>query len=376
MEQPDNRRIAVAQAPYSAIPGAPSTLERIAGATTDIQYIIHQGFTGFGATYWVGANALLRRCALDDIAVTEWERGFPVIRYIQDRTVIEDTESSVDLVQRGWQLHNYPERLSYSATPPDFGSLLIQRRRWANGGLIILPKLMRYLASGRARRGEGFMRFHYLASITAINFGLLLLLAVPFTGSIESPWLPLTAASYFLLYGRDLKLIGYRFSDLFRVYALNLLLIPVNIGGVLKSIQQAWTRQKIPFGRTPKIAGRTHAAPLYLIAVYVMLGSWVLGATFDLFEGQEGLIQPMSTGREAADHGRFRGAVRWACVPVRHYRLRKGRTLTRVRPGSIVSSAPSARSPAICRNAVTTGLPIASGLTSSARICTALGLLP
>ena len=41
----------------------------------------------------------------------------------------------------GWRLFNYPERLSYSATPPDFGSLCIQRRRWANGGLLILPKL-------------------------------------------------------------------------------------------------------------------------------------------------------------------------------------------------------------------------------------------
>jgi len=62
----------------------------------------------------------------------EVERGFTVTRYIQDRTVIEDTESSVDLVERGWRLYNYPERMAYSATPPDFGSLLIQRRRWVN----------------------------------------------------------------------------------------------------------------------------------------------------------------------------------------------------------------------------------------------------
>ena len=69
-----------------------------------------------------------------DIVVTSIEQGYPVKRYIQDRTVIEDTESSVDLAGCGWQLYNYPERLTYSATPPDFGSLIIQRRRWANGG--------------------------------------------------------------------------------------------------------------------------------------------------------------------------------------------------------------------------------------------------
>ena len=120
-------------------------LERVAGATTDIQYIIHQGFTRYDATYWVGANALLRKTALEDIVTVGEERGFEVRRYIQDRTVIEDTESSIDLVDRDWTLFNYPERLAYSATPPDFGALLIQRRRWANGGLIILPKLLRYL---------------------------------------------------------------------------------------------------------------------------------------------------------------------------------------------------------------------------------------
>jgi len=289
MEQPVNQRLAVIQTPYSSVPNPPGVLERIAGATTDIQYIIHQGFTGYAATYWVGANALLRRSALEDIAVTEEERGFPVTRYIQDRTVIEDTESSIDLVDRGWQLHNYPERLSYSATPPDFGSLIIQRRRWANGGLIILPKLLRYLARGSKNRrviGEAFMRIHYLVSITAVNFGLLILLAFPFTDSIRSLWLPLTALPYFLLYMRDLVLIGYRRGDFFRVYALNLLLIPVNLGGVFKSLQQAWTREKIPFGRTPKVQGRTAAAPLYILAEYALLLHWCVGSVVDFLGGR------------------------------------------------------------------------------------------
>jgi len=289
MEQPGNQRLAVIQTPYSAVPNPPGVLERIAGATTDIQYIIHQGFTGYEATYWVGANALLRASALEDIAVTEEERGFPVTRYIQDRTVIEDTESSIDLVDRDWRLHNYPERLSYSATPPDFGSLIIQRRRWANGGLIILPKLLRYLARGPKNRSviaQAFMRTHYLVSITAVNIGLVVLLAFPFTDSIFSLWLPLTALPYFLLYMRDLVLIGYRRSDFFRVYALNLLLIPVNLGGVFKSLQQAWTQEKIPFGRTPKVQGRTAAAPLYILAEYALLLHWCVGTAVDFLGGR------------------------------------------------------------------------------------------
>ncbi|MDX2477838.1 MAG: glycosyltransferase family 2 protein, partial [Gammaproteobacteria bacterium] len=265
-------------------PTAASPLERVAGAMTDIQYIIHQGFTGYGATYWVGANALLRRTALEDIVEFEEERGFTVKRYIQDRTVIEDTESTIDLVVKGWQLHNYPERLAYSATPPDFGSLLIQRRRWANGGLIILPKLIRHLfgrSNSKATLGEAFMRIHYLASIAAVNIALLLLLAFPITGDIESVWLPLTAAPYFFFYWRDLMQLGYHGFDILRVYALNLLLIPINLGGAFKSLQQAINKTKIPFGRTPKVEGRTSAPAFYIFLEYVLVLQWMMGAGFD-----------------------------------------------------------------------------------------------
>lgn len=274
LEQKGNERIAVIQTPYSAIPNPASVVERIAGATTDIQHVIHQGFTQFEGTYWVGANAVLRKSALEDIRVLDIERNFSIAKYIQDRTVIEDTESSIDLITKGWKLYNFPERLSYSATPPDFGSLLIQRRRWANGGLIILPKLLRYLFSRpfkRTKLAEGLVRFHYLTSICAVNFGLLFLLVIPLQGGLLHFLLPLASVPYFFLYGRDMVIIGYRASDLFRVYALNLMLIPVNIIGVLKSMQQAIFRKKIPFGRTPKIQGRTVVPLLYLVALYGFL---------------------------------------------------------------------------------------------------------
>ena len=62
--------IAVAQTPYSAVPGSRNPLERCAGAQTDLQYIVHQGFTAHDATFWVGANALLRVKALRDIRTT------------------------------------------------------------------------------------------------------------------------------------------------------------------------------------------------------------------------------------------------------------------------------------------------------------------
>jgi cellulose synthase/poly-beta-1,6-N-acetylglucosamine synthase-like glycosyltransferase len=282
MEQPGNERLAVAQTPYSAFADPSRPIERIAGATTDMQYVVHQGFTRAGATFWVGANALLRTRALQDIATTRVENGHTVRLYISDRTVIEDTESSVDLVVRGWRLYNYPRRLSISATPADFGSLVVQRRRWANGGLIILPKLIRFLLESpkRLRRiPEAFMRIHYLTSIALVNTAVPILLIYPFEDNLWNLWLPLTALPHFLLYGRDLVLTGYRRTDLLRVYALNLMLIPVNLGGVLKSLQQAVTRRRIPFKRTPKISGVTTAPAVYILAeIAIPLGCLIYAA--------------------------------------------------------------------------------------------------
>jgi len=291
LERPENSRIAVAQTPYSAIPDAARSIERIAGATTDIQYVIHQGFSVHGATFWVGANALLRKRALEDIATTvrDERTGADVVRYIRDRTVIEDTESSVDLVHRGWGLFNYPARLSYTATPPDFGSLVVQRRRWANGGLLILPKLLRIILRRSERRGpiHALMRFHYLVSIAAVNIGLVVLFLVPFADWYANVCVPLAAAPYFALYTHDLRLAGYRGRDVLRVYALNLILVPVNLGGVARSLWQAITGRGTPFLRTPKVRDRTTAPALYIVLPYMLLFMLLFGGTFSVVSGHE-----------------------------------------------------------------------------------------
>jgi cellulose synthase/poly-beta-1,6-N-acetylglucosamine synthase-like glycosyltransferase len=264
-------RIAVAQTPYSAYPNAPTLIERIAGAQTDLQYLVHQGSSHYRAAYWVGANALLRASALQDIRQTTIERGQEVHVFIQDKTVIEDTGSTLDLVRRGWTLHNHPERLAYSATPPDFGSLIIQRRRWANGGLIILADLVRYALRPLAQRpgiSELFVRTHYLCSPTISTVGMLLFALLPMHGALDSPWLALSALPYFALYGIDLSRCGYRWRDLPRVYALNLMLLPINLDGVMRSIHQLVTGKKSSFARTPKVGNRT-SAPAAHVAIQI-----------------------------------------------------------------------------------------------------------
>ncbi len=271
LQQPGNEKVAVTQTPYSSFRGAYSRIERLAGATTDIQHILHQGMTFYGATFWVGANAVIRKAALNDIVEKEFERGFEIKRYIQDRTVIEDTESSIDLTKHGWKLINYPERLSYSATPPDFGSLVVQRRRWANGGLLMMGKLWSQFKGNRKgqetmTRMEFLLRLNYIASIAWATFGLIFLLAYPYDGRLLSPLVILAALPYFLAMASDLKYCGYNRSDIFRIYGFNLIMLPVNLAGILKSLEQALTGKKIPFARTPKIKNRTVTAPVYVIA--------------------------------------------------------------------------------------------------------------
>lgn len=277
LEQPDNAQVAVTQTPYSSFRGANSRIERLSGATTDIQHILHQGMSQYGATFWVGANAVIRKRALEDIVEKEWIGGFEIRRYIQDRTVIEDTESSIDLGVKGWSLVNYPERLSYSATPPDFGSLVIQRRRWANGGLLILPKFWVQLRERKTRnefipRTEIMLRVNYMASIAWASFGLIFLLAFPYDGRLLSPFVVLGALPYFLCMASDLKYCGYKRTDVLRIYGFNLILLPVNLAGVLKSLQQALTGKKIPFARTPKVNNRTASPMLYVLAPLFVVG--------------------------------------------------------------------------------------------------------
>ena len=276
MEQQAHQDVAIAQTPYSAFTGSATRIERIAGATTDLQHIVHQGLTYYDATFWVGANAVIRKRALDDIAVTTHLGDWEVRTYIRDRTVIEDTESTIDLGTHGWKLHNYPERLSYSATPPDFGALCIQRRRWANGGLLILPKLRRQRRARksrgeRTRFGETFLRWNYMASITWSSLSLLIMLAFPFGANLLSPLLGVIALPYFWCMASDLRSCGYKRLDVVRVYGFNLLLLPVNLAGTLASVIQALTASKSAFARTPKVRDRTVTPAQFFFFPIVLL---------------------------------------------------------------------------------------------------------
>ena len=68
----------------------------------------------------------------------------------------------------------------------------------------------------------------------------------------------------------DLHRLGYKRTDVFRIYGFNLILLPVNLAGTLKSLQQAAAKSKIAFARTPKVKDRTAAPALYVLAAYLI----------------------------------------------------------------------------------------------------------
>jgi hypothetical protein len=102
---------------------------------------------------------------------------------------------------------------------------------------------------------------------------MLLMLVYPFDFKRVSSWIYVTLPPYLYLVCRDLVHTGYRRSDIFRAYALFLVLLPVVLTGVKNSILQLLFGIKAQFGRTPKIEHRT-AVPLTVSAAIIALFGW------------------------------------------------------------------------------------------------------
>jgi len=152
-----------------------------------------------------------------------------------------------------------------------------------------MPALLRYLTRTQ-RFVEVGLRAHYLLStaFTALFVPFLAVwfaFAYPFVDDVRSPWLAIGSVAGISIYAHELKRNGYRRSDALRVYALNLVLLPVIIGGVLRSIQQLVTGRRAPFGRTPKVQHRTRIPGVYAAAMLAMIAVLSAGALLRLRAG-------------------------------------------------------------------------------------------
>lgn len=330
LRQGANARVAVVQSPYRAFPGARVLLERLAGATTDIQYLVHQGMSRRSAAFWVGANAVLRTAALAQLRREEVEDGRTVVRMLHDCTAIEDTETSLELVARGWRIHSLDAHLAFSSTPADFGALLVQRMRWANGGLLLLGRLARAGARAGGLRGAG-LRLHYLVSLGPTAAALLVLPLCALDAGEHCRWLPGLALVWFGLSVRDLRLQGYRRLDAVGVYALNLLLVPVHFAGMLASVVQAAIGARATFRRTPKICERTAIPGTFVAAELALLALWGV-ACWDLTVAGRPLHAALVAAHAALLGWAFTVCIGWRAGVVDFLADLRGAPLAEVQP--------------------------------------------
>jgi cellulose synthase (UDP-forming) len=70
----------------------------------------------------------------------------------------------------------------------------------------------------------------------------------------------------------------------------HLVLLPVNLAGVLKSLQQAVTGDKIPVARTPKVKDRTAAPAIYVLTPYAIVAFSLLTVWRDAQLGNWGNV--------------------------------------------------------------------------------------
>jgi hypothetical protein len=97
-----------------------------------------------------------------------------------------------------------------------------------------------------------------------------MLIFFAFDDSLIPMWLPISALPYYLLLIEDLRASGYRPSYLPKVYSLNLLLVPVLIGGSILSLRQLASGRKAKFNRTPRTSGRTKIPMGYHAGIYII----------------------------------------------------------------------------------------------------------
>ncbi len=93
--------------------------------------VIARGKASQGAMFCCGTNVVFRRDALDDVG------GFP------EDSLTEDFALSINLHERGWRSEYVSEVLAVGLGPEDMSSYVSQQRRWAQGCLGGIGRVLR-----------------------------------------------------------------------------------------------------------------------------------------------------------------------------------------------------------------------------------------
>jgi cellulose synthase (UDP-forming) len=96
----------------------------------------------------------------------------------------------------------------------------------------------------------------------------------------------------------EIRQLGQRKRDVISLYALNLLLVPINLSGMWHSLKQLATGQRGSFGRTPKVVRRTSVPRHHVIAPLMLLAAFTgkIGYYFLVSQSWPGVVGAASLG--------------------------------------------------------------------------------
>lgn len=235
--------------------------------------VIQPGKDAFGAAYYCGSPAMLRRSALQEVG------GFAT------ETITEDIHTGLRLQRRGWDVAYLNRTLARGLAPQTFVGFVTQWKRWGTGAMQVLraenPIFGKGLDFGQRLCYFASFYFYWMSyqkliyvvtPIFCLLTGIYPLVAVPRTYLLLfTPYLVLNvAASAALQRGLGSFLISEQF---------NVLKIPVLMGAM-----RGLFRRKAEFQVTPKSrAGGAHWTDLRLLLTVevvsvpaVVIGIWRL----------------------------------------------------------------------------------------------------
>jgi cellulose synthase (UDP-forming) len=138
--------VAFVQTPQYYANTANSPIAAASAAQQELFFgVIARGKASKGAMFCCGTNVVFRRAALDDV------NGFP------EDSLTEDFALSIEMHERGWRSKYVSEVLAVGLGPEDMASYVSQQRRWAQGCLGGIGRVLR----SKLPFGQ---RLHYLAS--------------------------------------------------------------------------------------------------------------------------------------------------------------------------------------------------------------------
>lgn len=146
--------------------------------------VLLHGRARFGAAFWCGSAALLRREAL--VAVGG----------VATRTVTEDLDTSLVMHRAGWRTVYHDQNLAVGLAPHNLAAYLLQRERWARGTLKVLLSTGSPLVD-KAWNWRGHLAFlgnlaYYLMPLQLLTFSAVLVVSL-LTGRLPVstlfPWL-------------------------------------------------------------------------------------------------------------------------------------------------------------------------------------------